>query len=150
MSPASAEQLHDSPDELSTLVLAIARRVAGEAEAEGLAKEAESWIRGSLAPDYPWPGNVRELEQCVRNILIRGTYRPRRTSGSGPDARAAFVEAVLTGTLTADELLRRYCTLLYAKTGSYQDTARRLGIDRRTARTKVDETWLGQLKAEGR
>jgi len=149
VTPSLAEQLRESPDELSTLVLAIARRVAGDDEADGLAREAEEWIRANLGPDYPWPGNVRELEQCVRNVLIRGSYQPRRLHGAGPDARAAFVEAVLSGSLTADELLRRYCTIVYAKTGSYQDTARRLGIDRRTARAKVDETWLGQLKAEG-
>ena len=40
--------------------------------------------------------------------------------------------------LSADELLRRYCTLVYADTGSYQETGRRLGLDRRTVREKVD------------
>ncbi len=39
--------------------------------------------------------------------------------------------------MTADELLSRYCTLVYRQTGSYEETARRLGIDRRTVKSKV-------------
>ena len=38
-----------------------------------------------------------------------------------------LAEAVRQGTLTADELERRYATLVFAKTGSYQETSRRLG-----------------------
>src|SRR2546422_6742624 len=41
-----------------------------------------------------------------------------------------------SGAFSAEELLRRYCTLVYAQTRSYKDTARRLGIDRRTARDR--------------
>ena len=52
------------------------RRVAGDAEAESLADETEAWIDAHLGPGYRWPGNVRELEQCVRNVMIRGEYRP--------------------------------------------------------------------------
>jgi len=59
------------------------------------------------------------------------------------------VDAVLSGSLTADELLRRYCTLVYAQTRRYQDTARRLAIDRRTARAKVDQAWLGEIGGDG-
>src|SRR5207249_2391288 len=69
--PSLAEQLRDASDELGLLCRAIAGRVAGDAEAAGLAEEAERWIRTHLGPDYPWPGNVRKLEQCVRNVLIR-------------------------------------------------------------------------------
>src|SRR5207247_5888794 len=90
------------------------RRVAGEAEGEELASEAEQWILKHLGPDYPWPGNVRELEQCVRNIFILGSYEPRRSRNGSADPRGAFVDAVLTRSLSADELLRRYCTLVYA------------------------------------
>ena len=41
-----------------------------------MAGETERWIADHLGPEYPWPGNVRELEQCVRNVLVRGEYRP--------------------------------------------------------------------------
>src|SRR3989454_5274574 len=47
--------------------------------------------------------------------------------------------------LTADQLLARYCALVYAETRSYQETARRLSLDRRTVKSKVD-----QYKTEGR
>ncbi len=53
---------------------------------------------------------------------------------------------MLEGELTADELLRRYCTLVYAATGSYEATSRRLKLDRRTVRSKVDAALLERIK----
>jgi transcriptional regulator with GAF, ATPase, and Fis domain len=147
LTPSLTEQLLESPGELRVLLGAIARRAAGEEEAEPLADEAEAWIQQHLGPDYPWPGNVRELEQCVRNILVRGHYRPRRPHAAAT-TRSELLQAVLGDALTADELLRRYCILVYAQTGSYLETARRLGLDRRTARTKVDAAWLAELRAD--
>ena len=76
-----------------------------------MAGEAETWIRASLGPDYARRGNVREREQFVRNIMIRGSDRPRR-AGATASPRTELMPAVLGGTLTADEPLRRYCTLV--------------------------------------
>jgi transcriptional regulator with GAF, ATPase, and Fis domain len=148
VTPSLAEQLAEAPDALPGLVAAIARRIVGEAEAPALAAEATAWIARHLGPEYPWPGNVRELEQCLRNILVRGSYRPRATAPPSASPRRALAQAVLDGTLTADELLQRYCTLVYAQTGSYLETARRLGLDRRTVRLKVDAGLLAALRAE--
>jgi transcriptional regulator with AAA-type ATPase domain len=142
--PSLAEQLRDLPGERRNLVLAIARRVAGTTEAEAVCEETERWIAHHLGDDYPWPGNVRELEQCVRNVMIRGEYRPPRAIAA--DARARLMEGVVSGALSADDLLRRYCTLVYAQTGSYQETGRRLGLDRRTVREKVDTALLAELR----
>jgi hypothetical protein len=47
------------------------------------------------------------------------------------------------------ELLRRYCTLVYAQTRSYQETGRRLGLDRRTVKYKLDPELLRRLDADG-
>jgi hypothetical protein len=58
----------------------------------------------------------------------------------------ALADAFLAGSLTADQLLRSYCTLVYAQTGSYLETARRLALDRRTVTAKVDRGLLGQLR----
>ena len=141
--PPLAEQLRDAPDELANLVLFLAHRIVGEPEADALAEEVESWIRTHLGRDYPWPGNVRELEQCMRNVMIRGEYRPQELRPSA-GARATLGRDTMAGALTADQLLGRYCTLVYAQTGSYLETARRLGVDRRTVKSKVD---LEQVEA---
>ena len=143
--PSLREQLADSPEELGNLVLFIAQRITGPEEAEPLAGEVELWIERNLGRDYPWPGNVRELEQCVRNILIRNEYRAPRTPTQEP--RGRLVEALSAGELTADELLTRYCTLIYAQTGNYQETARRLALDRRTVKSKIDPDLLEAFRS---
>ncbi len=140
--PSLSDQLEEAPSVLGELLLFIARRVVGE-DAEEFAAEVEAWIVQNLGRDYPWPGNIRELEQCVRNVLIRKEYRPPRPR-SRP-AREAFARAASAGALTADELMRRYCTLVYAQTGNYQEAARRLQLDRRTVKSKIDERLLAQL-----
>jgi len=143
--PSLAEQLASSPQVLRELVVYMARRVAGP-EAEGLIPEIISWIELNLK-DYRWPGNYRELEQCVRNVLVRRNYRPsQRRPGNALDECA---EAFCRGTLTGDELLSRYCTLMYAKTGSYEEAARRLAMDRRTVKSKVDRDLLERLTYQG-
>jgi DNA-binding NtrC family response regulator len=142
--PSLAEQLASSPQVLRELVVYMARRVAGE-EAEGLIPEITSWIEQNLK-DYSWPGNYRELEQCVRNMLVRRNYRASHRVPR--NALDECVEAFCSGTLTGDELLSRYCTILYAKTGSYEEAARRLAMDRRTVKSKVDRDLLGRLPSK--
>jgi DNA-binding NtrC family response regulator len=118
----------------------------GEEDAEALTAEVVSFVRGNLGGDYPWPGNVRELEQCVRNVLIRGTYEPSAMGARSPgEELAALLDR---GSLSAEALLRRYCTLVYARTGSYEETGRRLGLDRRTVKSKVDPEQLAALAGE--
>jgi hypothetical protein len=141
--PSLQEQLADAPAELHTLVLHIAERIAGEAEAAPIAAEAEAWIARRLGADYPWPGNVRELEQCVRNVMVRGEYHPPMAAAA-PGA-PGLADAFLAGTLTAEAMLRRYCTVVYARTGSYLEAARRLGLDRRTVKEKIDPALLAEL-----
>lgn len=140
--PALHEQLAEQ-GELAHLVRFISERVAGEEEAEALAAEVESAIARSPGRDYAWPGNFRELEQCVRSVMLRGEYRA--TSADTADARQSIAGRVLSGTFTADDLLRNYCTLLYAKTRNYSHVAERLGVDRRTVRAKVDTELLKRL-----
>ena len=102
----------------------------------------EEWIDGNLGPTYSWPGNFRELEQCVKNVLIRRNYRP---IGTATDNTAEeFLRDAGAGLLTADVLLRGYVTLVYSQTGSYEETARRLAIDRRTVKSKVDRALLAK------
>ncbi len=132
--PSLGEQLKDQPEDLGRLILFIAKKVAGEEEAGALTGEVMEFVDRRLGEDYPWPGNVRELEQCVRNIMIRGEYQPRRHRSK----REEFPAHLLASSFTADELLQYYCTLIYTETGSYQETARRLNLDRRTVKSKIE------------
>jgi len=140
--PSLAEQLADAPHVLRDVVHYMARRVAG-AEGEELAGEVTGWIERNLGPDYAWPGNYRELEQCVKNVMIRRDYRPSRASGSDPVD--GFMNDLRSGRLTAEEALSRYSTIVYRQTGSYEETARRLGVDRRTVKARIDVEFLARL-----
>lgn len=50
------------------------------------------------------------------------------------------------GRTTANELLTRYCTIVYRINGSYEETARRVGLDRRTVKNKIDSELLARLE----
>ncbi|HEY5618924.1 MAG TPA: hypothetical protein VIK60_13355 [Vicinamibacterales bacterium] len=60
--------------------------------------------------------------------------------------RDSIADAVRDGRLAADALLSQYCTLVFSQTGSYQETARRLQLDRCTVKSKIDERVLRQLR----
>jgi DNA-binding NtrC family response regulator len=144
--PSLAEQLADSPDELRSLIVVLVRRAVGADEVEALADEVEVFVREQLGVDYTWPGNVRELEQCVRSILVRGEYVPPSLDPPAGDLDAAL----RTCELGADDLLRRHCTHVYARAGSYGEAARRLGLDRRTVKSRIDRALLAKLRPQGR
>ncbi len=144
--PSLADRLADNPGELRQLIAYLVRRAVGE-EALDVVAEVEHWIDEHLGMDYAWPGNIRELEQCVRNVLIRKQYRPAHARGTAAHGsfNRSLADDIAEGRLTIDELLRRYCTLVYAQTGSFEATARRLKIDRRTVKAKVDRQLLDGL-----
>ena len=147
--PTLAEQMRDAPDELHNLLVLLARRVVAEEDAATVASEVEAWIATELGDDYGWPGNVRELEQCMRNVLVHGRYRPldSRPGAEGPLDQLA--RQTCAGELNAEELLSRYCTLVYARTGRYEETARRLELDRRTVKRRIDPKLLAELRQAG-
>lgn len=132
--PSLKEQLDDSPAILRDLVLYMLRRTVG-ADAEGCLPEVERWIATHLPRDYPWPGNYRELEQCVRNVIIRRSYEPLRPATAPADPE---LDAVWNGRWTADQVLTWYTERVYRSAGTYEEAARRLGLDRRTVKAKVD------------
>lgn len=142
--PALHEQLAGSPDELEHLVRFICTWVAGEEESEALTAEVMRAIAVSPGPTYQWPGNFRELEQCVRSVMLRGAYEPR-TAAVNADARHRIAHNIVNGHFSADDLLRHYCTLLYATSRNYSTVAEKLQIDRRTVRAKVDQELLREL-----
>jgi transcriptional regulator with AAA-type ATPase domain len=133
VAPSLEDRLGDSPDELRGLIDFISTQLAGE-EGPALADEVDTWVREHLGARYPWPGNVREVEQCVRNVLIRSEYHPPHL----PAEERQDLETLAASGTTADEVLQRYCRLVYAREGSYDGAARRLGLDRRTVKSKVE------------
>ena len=145
VTPSLHEQLTESPEVLPELLLFITRRVVG-AEAEEVAAEVETWIVEHLGRDYPWPGNIRELEQCVRNVLIRREYHPSQAPAL--PAREALWRTLTSGAMTADELVSWYCTLVYAQTDNYEETARRLQLDRRTVKKKIKPEQLAEWRTK--
>ncbi|MDX2187565.1 MAG: sigma 54-interacting transcriptional regulator [Opitutaceae bacterium] len=132
--PSLREQLDACPGDLVTTVQHVALRLVGPEECERFAPKALAWIEGHLGLSYAWPGNFRELEQCLRNLLLRGDYRP-----AGPLAanESDWTSLLSPGRLTEEEILRRYTRHVYQQAGSYEEAARRLGIDRRTVKSRV-------------
>ena len=122
-----------SPAELEKFVDILAGRLLGEEESKRFLPEAMEWIIRHLGAEYPWPGNVRELEQCVRNLVIRGSYTPAPPAESAENAERPELERLLSRcTLSADELLRTYVGLVRRRAGSCVKAAEQLKLDRRT------------------
>ena len=144
--PRLREQLNHRPGDLFFLTRHIANRLIGD-DSDSLCNQAVEWIETNLGPDYPWRGNFRELEQCISSIMIRGEYVPGQSSASSL-GRDDWVSDAIKTSLTADELLQRYCTWMYFRTGGYEAAARKLKIDRRTVKAKIDQAMLDRLKGE--
>ncbi|WP_294504032.1 sigma 54-interacting transcriptional regulator [uncultured Victivallis sp.] len=122
-----------SPAELEKFVDILAGRLLGEEESKRFLPEAMEWIIRHLGAEYPWPGNVRELEQCVRNLVIRGSYTPAPPAEPAENAERPELERLLSRcTLSADELLRTYVGLVRRRAGSCVKAAEQLKLDRRT------------------
>jgi DNA-binding NtrC family response regulator len=144
--PSLAAQTADNPAMLQDLVAQIVQRMVPEEQTE-ITAEVLQWIQENLPEGYCWPGNIRELEQCVRNVMICGRYNPASTgraemlhecSGLSPEIldTARRMQDI---SLTADELLQRYCHFVYHRTRSFEKAAKLLQLDRRTVRARTDQ-----------
>jgi DNA-binding NtrC family response regulator len=142
--PSLAVRLREDPRELDVLLASIVRRMLGEDSPETCAL-AQGAIERDLGASYEWPGNVRELEQCVRRVILTKGYRgdrvgKRQTRGdAGVGAVAGGGDRLLevAGGASAKALVAMYCKALYARYGTYEEVARRTGLDRRTAKGYV-------------
>jgi transcriptional regulator with AAA-type ATPase domain len=134
--PSLADQIENSPESFRELLLYMTRRAVGD-EAASLLPEVEQWIKLHLPRDYRWPGNYRELEQCVRNIVIRRSYRPMEPDPDENGAEERFFANYRAGRLKLSEVISHYVAHVYRQTGSYEEAARRLEVDRRTVKAKV-------------
>lgn len=133
--PSLREQLDASPEDLETLLRHIAGRMLDLEEVNRFTREAAGWIRRVLGNDYPWPGNFRELEQCVRSLVLRGEYRPAALNRQAPDNDwNALLEP---GSLTAEDVMQRYVRHVHQQSGTVEEAARRLDLDRRTVLARL-------------
>ncbi|MCQ2403129.1 MAG: sigma 54-interacting transcriptional regulator [Lentisphaeria bacterium] len=122
-------------EELRQMVLILSRRLLDAQEAVSFAQESSDWIIAHLGVDYTWPGNVRELEQCLRNLLLRGSYSPLVKEEADNDDIGT---RMMKSGCTLDELTHRYVNALYQREGSVAGVARQSGMDRRTIRKLLD------------
>lgn len=131
--------INGSETELRQFVTILGRRILGAGkEAEQFTDEVCAWIVKNLGLEYSWPGNVRELEQCMRNLLIRGTYRPSDCLKARPSALA---EILGDRNLTADGLLKQYMRVVFKREGgNLAKTAEAAGVDRRTVRKYLEDS----------
>ncbi len=140
--PSLVSQVRDNSEFLGNLVAHLAGRIAPE-EQQTLTDDVMKWLKRGLPAEYAWPGNIRELEQCIRNIMICGEYRPPASASVGQTASysadaLALLDQMQSFRLTASEVLSHYCRMAYRKTKSFEKTAKLLQLDRRTVRAKVD------------
>lgn len=140
VTPGLSELLGADPVELEYLVAYVADRLlpsanGAGAEAKLFGAELCDWIEANLGMNYPWPGNFRELEQCAKAVFIRGNYSPESQLRKAETQDLA--SAIRSNSLTADDLLTRYCAQVFAEVGTYDGAARQLKLDRRTVKARV-------------
>lgn len=134
--PPLRKRIREDPAELDDLLKHAIKKMTGR-HSPKLLTMVRGAIDRDLGPDYAWPGNVRELEQCVRGILLTQRYEGDLVSASS-GARAAVIEGIETGEITAQDLLAGYCRLLYERCGTFEAVARRTRLDRRTVKKYIN------------
>ena len=60
-------------------------------------------------------------------------------------AAESFFQRMKRGQCSASDVLGFYAALVYSQCGSYEETARRLDVDRRTVKAKVDGWLAGSM-----
>lgn len=137
--PPLRQRLAEDPGEFHVLLEHLIGRIVGSGEGE-LTARVEETLLARPGRGYAWPGNVRELEQAVRRIILTGRYDAAATV-CAPASEAALARDIQRGELTAGELLARYCAVLFERLGTYEAVARRTGLDRRTVKKHVQQSF---------
>ncbi|MES2570157.1 MAG: sigma 54-interacting transcriptional regulator [Verrucomicrobiota bacterium] len=138
--PTLRARLAEDRQELDGLLSHLIARMGGD-PAGALLPLVRSALGSLLDLNYAWPGNVRELEQAVRRIILTRRY-PGETSEVPPDDVTQLNAGVSAGSLNAEELLSRYCALLYSRCGNLEEVARRTDLDRRTVKRYLAQSGL--------
>ena len=135
--PTLRRRIEESPSELEQMVNLLVTRMTDQ-ESPKLTDMILETLKKDVPPEYTWPGNVRELEQAVRRILLTGHYYGDDMMTT-PNVEEEFIQKIQMGPLEARELLSQYCTFLYRRFGTYQEVARRTGLDRRTVKKYLQD-----------
>jgi len=135
--PTLHQRFQENPDEQEDMICHVTQSILGE-ECPELVDIVSSRIASSVPKDYSWPGNVRELEQCVRSILLTERYTPQELTQKD-DLLGRLKQSVQTGSYTAQGLLSDYCKLLHERHNTYEEVARRTGLDRRTVKKHIEQ-----------
>jgi len=133
--PSLHQRIAEEAGELSDLIALTVQRLIGE-PSPGIVERVHASMMVSPGKDYIWPGNVRELEQAVRRVLLTRRYEGEHETAF-PDLSAKLQAGIAVGSLSAESLLSGYCRLLYDRLGTYEEVARRAGLDRRTVKAYV-------------
>ena len=135
--PSLKQRLQEEPAELDDLLTFLVKRMIGQDSPE-LVTLVHTVMDKNLGHDYPWHGNVRELEQCIRGVLLKQDYKGDHKSPP-PDLKSQIFAGMEQGDLSAHRLLSGYCKLLYQQHGTFEEVARRTGLDRRTVNKYIKE-----------
>jgi transcriptional regulator with GAF, ATPase, and Fis domain len=138
--PPLRQRIAEDPSELDPLLDITIKRLIGRASLK-LVAAIRQIIDASLGPDYLWPGNVRELEQCVRRIFLKGRYAGDEAAAD-LDLAQTLINGIDQGNIDSYELTSGYCYLLYQRHQTFEEVARRTGLDRRTVKKYIQD-WKG-------
>jgi transcriptional regulator with PAS, ATPase and Fis domain len=134
--PSLRQRLREDPEELVGMIAHVLKRIVGEDSTE-LVEMVREVIENDLGPGYSWLGNVRELEQAVRRILLTRRISPDSGKDLYRDCTPCLLSPTENGTMNAQELLEKYCLLLYERFGTYEEVSRRIRLDRRTVKKYI-------------
>jgi len=145
--PPLRQRISEDPHELDVLLEKTIEWLIGKPSPE-LCKLAYDVIEKQLGQNYSWPGNVRELEQCVRRIMLKGMYTGEKGSDE-LDLCRYLVGGLEQGDIDAFRLISGYCYLLYQRHRTFEEVARRTGLDRRTVKKYILEWGNENPTSEG-
>ncbi len=138
--PPLRQRIAEDPSELDRLLDITIERLIGRTSSK-LVAGIRQIIDASLGTDYLWPGNVRELEQCVRRIFLKGSYAGDDTAAD-LDLAQTLISGLDQGNIDSYQLTSGYCYLLYQRHQTFEEVARRTGLDRRTVKKYIQD-WKG-------